>query len=255
MIGIQLHENEGAVAIWTEDGAKLVGTAGDIRSLVTLANNHTGTPCTGAAIAVPAWYNDVQREEIATQARAAGIARPRLVNEPSAAAMAFAIAQAHMPARCLVLSLQRGGVFDATILSYDQHAFTVLAADGATGLTDEVIVNPERLFKTIESPIRRAIDQAGISAGALDTILLAGHVAPLRSLSPRIEAAFGHAPVEPPFPETAVACGAAAYSSIFDKVNDVPPSLGSPPAKSGCLLVFALIAASASLLVFMWNGS
>jgi len=91
MIGIQLQDKHGIIAVWKETGPEVVGTAFGLGDLVAMACSVPGIDSSRGAVAVPACYNDEQRADLMAQAREAGITRPQLIKEPTAAALAFAL--------------------------------------------------------------------------------------------------------------------------------------------------------------------
>jgi molecular chaperone DnaK (HSP70) len=248
MIGIQLQGERCAVAICTDSGPERIGEGTDLRGLVATAAARAG-PDAGAAVAVPAWYNDEQRKSVRERVREAGIARTTVINEPTATTLAFAVAQAELPASCLVLSLSDQGAFDATVLALRERNYEVLAADGLANLDSRM--HSDGVFASIEPPTRRALKNAKMNPDDLAAILLAGQTALLQAASDRIQAAFGRAPEQTPSPETAVARGAAVFSRMLDQTRNTTPEPDpqpAPAANRGCLGAVALVAIAIALL-------
>ncbi len=96
-----------------------------------------------AVITVPAYFNDAQRQATKDAARLAGINVLRLLNEPTAAAIAYGLDKA-AKGSCLIFDLG-GGTFDVSILELSQGVFEVLATAGDTALggddIDQLIAN------------------------------------------------------------------------------------------------------------------
>ena len=87
----------------------------------------------GAVITVPAYFDDAQRQATRDAARVAGIEVLRLLNEPTAAALAYGLDKAQTGQRVAVYDLG-GGTFDISILELDDGIFQVLSTAGDTHL-------------------------------------------------------------------------------------------------------------------------
>lgn len=102
-----------------------------------------GEPISRAVITVPAYFNDNQRTATKDAGKIAGLEVVRLVNEPTAASMAYGIDKEKEQQRILVFDLG-GGTLDVTIMEFDQGTFNVLATSGDTQLggadMDEAII-------------------------------------------------------------------------------------------------------------------
>lgn len=108
------------------------------------AENYFGEPVTGAVITVPAYFNDAQRNATKKAGELAGFTVERIVNEPTAAALAYGLNRLHEKAKIAVYDLG-GGTFDLSILELSSGVFQVLATHGNTRLggddIDKVIVD------------------------------------------------------------------------------------------------------------------
>ncbi len=102
------------------------------------AEAFVGKPVTRAVITVPAYFNDNQRQATKDAGAIAGLKVERIINEPSAAAMAYGVQSAPGASeqRIMVVDLG-GGTFDVSVLSIDQGMFEVLATHGDTHLGGE----------------------------------------------------------------------------------------------------------------------
>ena len=87
----------------------------------------------GAVITVPAYFDDAQRQATRDAARLAGIEVLRLLNEPTAAALAYGLDKAQTGQKVAVYDLG-GGTFDISILDLDEGVFQVLSTAGDTRL-------------------------------------------------------------------------------------------------------------------------
>ncbi len=114
-----------------------------IRKLVDEASRYLGEPVTGAVITVPAYFNDSQRQATKDAGRIAGIEVKRILNEPTAASLAYGLDK-KANKKILVFDLG-GGTFDVSVLEVSDGLFEVKATTGDTQLGgddfDRQIVN------------------------------------------------------------------------------------------------------------------
>ena len=104
-----------------------------LKKLKRDAEAHFGEPVTRAVITVPAYFNDAQRNATKTAGELAGFTVERIVNEPTAAALAYGLNRLHERAKIAVYDLG-GGTFDLSILELNNGVFQVLATNGNTRL-------------------------------------------------------------------------------------------------------------------------
>ncbi|MBA3651035.1 MAG: Hsp70 family protein [Chthoniobacterales bacterium] len=90
-------------------------------------------PVTRAVITVPAYFNDAQRNATKAAGEAAGFTVERIINEPTAAALAYGLDKLAAKSKIAVYDLG-GGTFDISILELDNGVFQVLATSGNTHL-------------------------------------------------------------------------------------------------------------------------
>jgi molecular chaperone DnaK len=103
-----------------------------LRDLRTRAERHLGRPVEKAVITVPAYFNDAQRQATKDAGRIAGLDVLRIVNEPTAAALAFGFGRG-LEKRVLVYDLG-GGTFDASVLEIQGDVYEVVSTGGDTFL-------------------------------------------------------------------------------------------------------------------------
>ena len=96
------------------------------------AESYLGEPVTEAVITVPAYFDDSQRKATQDAGRIAGLNVLRIINEPTAAAVAYGLDN-EAPQKILVYDLG-GGTFDVSIIEIEDGTFTVLATGGDTRL-------------------------------------------------------------------------------------------------------------------------
>ncbi len=127
-------EAEGMIKLKTAQGVKSpVEVSADIlRALRERAEASLGGPLTGAVITVPAYFDDAQRQATKDAARLAGLSVLRLLNEPTAAAIAYGLDNA-AEGIYAVYDLG-GGTFDISILKLSKGVFQVLSTGGDSAL-------------------------------------------------------------------------------------------------------------------------
>ncbi|MGA1262452.1 MAG: molecular chaperone DnaK [Prochlorothrix sp.] len=103
-----------------------------LRKLADEASRYLGQPVTGAVITVPAYFNDSQRQATRDAGRIAGLDVKRILNEPTAASLAYGLEQRQQQ-KILVFDLG-GGTFDVSILDVGNGVFEVKATSGDTQL-------------------------------------------------------------------------------------------------------------------------
>ena len=104
-----------------------------LRKLKRDAEAFLGEPVTRAVITVPAYFNDAQRNATKKAGELAGFAVERIVNEPTAAALAYGLDKLTEHSKIAVYDLG-GGTFDLSILELNNGVFQVLATNGNTCL-------------------------------------------------------------------------------------------------------------------------
>ncbi len=103
-----------------------------LRSLKERAEKHFGEPIEKAVITVPAYFNDSQRQATKDAGRIAGLDVVRIVNEPTAASLAYGLHR--LKAGVIAVYDLGGGTFDISILRVKDGVFEVLATNGNTHL-------------------------------------------------------------------------------------------------------------------------
>jgi len=101
-----------------------------------IAENYIGGKIVNAVITVPAYFNDAQRQATKDAGTIAGLNVVRVINEPTAAAIAYGIDRQNKEHKILVFDLG-GGTFDVTVLTIDDGVFEVAATNGDTHLGGE----------------------------------------------------------------------------------------------------------------------
>ena len=97
------------------------------------AEAYLGEPVTEAVITVPAYFNDSQRQATKDAGRIAGFDVKRIINEPTAASLAYGLDKKHKNMKIAVFDLG-GGTFDISILDLGEGVFEVISTNGDTHL-------------------------------------------------------------------------------------------------------------------------
>ncbi len=115
-----------------------------LQKMKQTAEDYLGQPVTQAVITVPAYFNDAQRQATKEAGAIAGLEVMRIINEPTAAALAYGLDKDHVDHKIAVYDLG-GGTFDISILELSEGVFEVLSTNGDTHLGgddfDQVIIN------------------------------------------------------------------------------------------------------------------
>jgi molecular chaperone DnaK len=115
-----------------------------LQKMKKTAEDYLGQEVTRAVITVPAYFNDAQRQATKEAGEIAGLTVERIINEPTAAALAYGMDKSHKDQKIAVYDLG-GGTFDVSILDLGDGVFEVLSTNGDTHLGgddfDDVIIN------------------------------------------------------------------------------------------------------------------
>lgn len=252
MIGIQLVKGRATAALYEESGPKVIASASDLGELAVQITAHTGSACENAVITVPAYFNDTERQTVKEQAFLAGIKHPRLINEPTAAALTYMATTAQRPKTVLIMTLFDNRSFDVSLMTFEFDNPEILATNGVLDGEALVTDDPDKLFGILEAPIRSVLSDGGFPASELSVILLTGDTAPLRALIPQFEAMFGQRSVEMPSADTVFARGAAIFSHTTNYAQSsestVPTATSPQTSNTGC---FGIIAITSMISVFV----
>ncbi|MGH7133895.1 MAG: Hsp70 family protein, partial [Phycisphaerales bacterium] len=144
-IPYKLVDDDVGAQVRIQVGAKAVSpveiSAEILRALKTRAEAVLGESVQRAVVTVPAYFDDAQRQATRDAARLAGLEAVRIVNEPTAAALAYGLGLRHTEPRTIVIFDLGGGTFDVSVLrltpaenAQGADAFQVLATAGDTHL-------------------------------------------------------------------------------------------------------------------------
>ena len=277
-----------------------------LQKMKKTAEDYLGQSVTEAVITVPAYFNDAQRQATKEAGEISGLKVQRIINEPTAAALAYGLDKGGADRKIAVYDLG-GGTFDISILELGDGVFEVLSTNGDTHLGgddfDDVIIHwlayefeenedinlrkdpmalqrlreaaekakielststqteinlpyitatatgPKHLVKTLTrakfeqladelvkrsmNPVKTALDDAGLSTGDIDEVILVGGSTRIPIIQEEVEKFFGKKPSKGVNPDEVVAIGAAIQGGVLSgDVKDVllldvtPLSLG-----------------------------
>jgi len=277
-----------------------------LQKMKKTAEDYLGQPVSEAVITVPAYFNDAQRQATKEAGEISGLKVQRIINEPTAAALAYGLDKGGSDKKIAVYDLG-GGTFDISILELGDGVFEVLSTNGDTHLGgddfDDVIIHwlayefqeaedidlrkdpmalqrlkeaaekakielssstqteinlpyitatasgPKHLVKTLTrakfeqladelvkrsmNPVKNALDDAGLSTGDIDEVILVGGSTRIPVIQEEVEKFFGKKPSKGVNPDEVVAIGAAIQGGVLTgDVKDVllldvtPLSLG-----------------------------
>ena len=108
-----------------------------LEKMKQVAENYTGEEIKKAVITVPAYFNDSQRQATKDAGTIAGLDVLRIINEPTAAAMAYGLNKTEGKEQNILIFDMGGGTFDVSLLTIDEGIFEVKATAGDTHLGGE----------------------------------------------------------------------------------------------------------------------
>ena len=139
---LKIHNNMPSIEIYNKMISAVDVSSEILRYLKHIAESSENRVLDGAVITVPAYFNDAQRQATKNAAKLAGIDVIRLLNEPTAAAIAYGL-ESKATGTYIVYDFG-GGTFDVSILSLEKGIFRVIATDGDTMLggddVDEIVI-------------------------------------------------------------------------------------------------------------------
>ena len=129
-----------------------------LQKMKKTAEDYLGQEVTEAVITVPAYFSDSQRQATKEAGQIAGLEVKRIVNEPTAAALAYGLDKAHKDMKIAVFDLG-GGTFDISILEFGGGVFEVLSTNGDTHLGgDDFDQDPMALQRLKEAAEKAKIE-------------------------------------------------------------------------------------------------
>jgi molecular chaperone DnaK len=218
-----------------------------LQKLKKAAEDYLGQSVTEAVITVPAYFNDAQRQATKDAGKIAGLDVKRIVNEPTAAALAYGLDK--KKDETIAVYDFGGGTFDVSILEVGDGVIEVKSTNGDTHLggdnLDERIVdwlitefknesgldlrakgNEMALQRLKESlvddllqksvgPCKQALKDAGIDASKIDEVVLVGGQTRMPAIQELVKKLFGKEPHKGVNPDEVVAIGAAVQAGVL----------------------------------------
>ena len=129
---IQVNKGEETLKLHAEQVSSMV-----LQKMKEVAENYLGNQVTDAVITVPAYFNDAQRQATKDAASIAGLNPLRIINEPTAAAIAYGLEKSKKDEQNILIFDLGGGTFDVSLLTIDDGVFEVKATGGNTHLGGE----------------------------------------------------------------------------------------------------------------------
>ena len=167
-------DNHPSIVTRTGDVNPVQVSAEILKTLVKRAEDSLGGELTGVVITVPAYFDDAQRHSTKDAAKLAGVNVLRLLNEPTAAAVAYGLDTKHEGKQEGVVAVYDlgGGTFDISILRLNKGVFEVLATGGDSalggddfdGILVEHIVEQAGLVRPLSPSLERQLTQQACSA-------------------------------------------------------------------------------------------
>jgi len=136
-----INKNSKPYIVVTHKGQKKQYAAEEISAMVLqkmkqIAEDFLGHKVTHAVVTVPAYFDDAQRQSTKDAGTISGMTIMRIINEPTAAAIAYGLDKNNKETNILVYDLG-GGTFDVSLLTLDEGVFEVIATNGDTHLGGE----------------------------------------------------------------------------------------------------------------------
>merc|ERR1719393_1041834 len=128
---IQVEDSEGTKTFSPEEISAMI-----LHKMKETAEAYLGKDIASAVVTVPAYFNDAQRQATKDAGTIAGLNVARIINEPTAAAIAYGLDKKGSEKNILVFDLG-GGTFDVSVLTIDQGVFEVISTNGDTHLGGE----------------------------------------------------------------------------------------------------------------------
>jgi molecular chaperone DnaK len=125
---VQDEQGDAAVKIEGKVYSPTVISAQILTSIKQAADQYLGTPVNHAVISVPAYYNDRQRQAVIAAGKLAGLEVRKIVNEPTAAAVAYGVDRGFQ--QLILVYDFGGGTFDVSVLELQGNVFEVLSTGG-----------------------------------------------------------------------------------------------------------------------------
>src|SRR6266567_157932 len=190
------------------------------------AEAYLGEKVTRAVITVPAYFNDSQRQATKDAGQIAGLTVERLVNEPTAAALAYGLDK--KKDETIAVYDFGGGTFDISILEVGEGVVETeinlpfITADASGPKHLQLKLNRSKLEQMIEDlisrsipPCKQALKDAGVEPKDIDEVVLVGGQTRMPRIQQLVKELFGKDPHQGVNPDEVVAIGAAIQGGVL----------------------------------------
>ena len=144
-----------------------------LKKMIETVNNFTGDNHKDVVITVPAYFNDAQRQATKDAGQIAGLNVLRIINEPTAAAIAYGIDKCSSSSKNVLIFDLGGGTFDVSLLNIEDGVFEVKATAGDTHLGGEDFDNRIVDFLLKEIKRKHKVDSSDVSQRAIRRLRIA----------------------------------------------------------------------------------
>src|SRR5208337_1099427 len=189
-----------------------------LTKLKEAAEAYLGEKVTKAVITVPAYFNDSQRQATKDAGQIAGLEVMRIINEPTAAALAYGLDKKKN--ETIAVYDFGGGTFDISILEVGEGVIEVKSTNGDTHLVGKL--TRAKLEQLVEDLIDRSIEpckkclaDAGIGIDKIDEVVLVGGQTRMPKIQELVKKLFGREPHRGVNPDEVVAVGAAVQAGVL----------------------------------------
>src|SRR5919201_1198880 len=200
-----------------------------LKKLKEAAEAYLGEKVGDAVITVPAYFNDAQRQATKDAGRIAGLEVKRIINEPTAAALAYGLDK--KKDETIAVYDFGGGTFDISILEVGEGVIEVKATNGDTHLggdnLDQRMV--EDLIQKSVGPCKQCMKDAGVDASKINEVVLVGGQTRMPRIQALVKELFGKEGHKGVNPDEVVAVGAGIQGGVLKGevkdllLLDVPP--------------------------------
>merc|ERR1712013_950574 len=225
---VQVDTSQGTKTFAPEEISAMVLT-----KMKETAEAFLGKKVTHAVVTVPAYFNDAQRQATKDAGVIAGLTVMRIINEPTAAAIAYGMDKKEGEKNVLVFDLG-GGTFDVSLLTIDNGVFEVVSTNGDTHLGGEdfdqrVMEHFIKLYKKKKGKdlrkdvraVQKVLEDADLTKKEIDEIVLVGGSTRIPKVQSLVKEFFnGKEPSKGINPDEAVAYGAAVQAGVLSGEQD-----------------------------------
>ena len=188
-----------------------------LQKLKADAEAYLGETVSEAVITVPAYFTDAQRQATKDAGKIAGLDVKRIINEPTAAALAYGVDKEESQ-KVMVYDLG-GGTFDVSILDIDDGVIEVLATAGNNRLGgddfDKCVMDWMAAEFKKTGPVRQAMNDAGLSGSDIHKVLMVGGSSRIPAVQEMVKKLTGKEGFKGINPDECVAMGAALQGGVF----------------------------------------